>query len=195
MLRNKPEMLLMLVLAQIVLALLLLWGTTSILIIGKRILQAKSGRTRTSLHIVTSQVKTFFLPLLLTSILRSLLTILWGFLLVVPGIVYFFRTIFYPVVVICEDIAYRPALQHCVQMSKGKLASIAWAIIQLSLYTFIPAQIIAILLNIFVETLPTGAMIAADVISSIIFATAVVLYLLSLISIYDHFKPKGHVRN
>lgn len=158
-------------------------------------LQAKSGRTRTSMNTVNAQVKVIFFPFLLTSILRSIHVILWGLLLIVPGILYFFRTALYPVIVICEGTAYRPALKQCIDMSRGQFGSIAMSIIGLSALTLFPAQLLAMLFDALAEGLNIGALIAANVASSLLFVVALTVYLLSLIGVYDYFKPKGHVRN
>lgn len=191
----RPEMLLLMILSQLLFALILLWGTTAILCIGKRLLQAKSGRTRTSFKTVSAQTKVIFIPLLLTSILRSIFTVLWGLLLVVPGIIYFFRTVFFPVIVVCEGVAYRPALKECLKLSRGKFWSITGSIIVLSLLTLFPAQLVATLFGYMAGDIGMGALVSADVASSLLFALALTLYLLGLIGCYDYYKPKGHVRN
>jgi uncharacterized membrane protein len=194
-LQNRPEILLLLMLAQVLLAMVLLWGTACILSIGKRLLQAKSGRTRSSFKIVSAQANAAFFPLLLTSILRSILTILWGLLLIVPGIIYFFKTAFYPVVVVCEGLSYRPALKRCLEISHGQWGNIALTIIGLSILTLLPAQIIAGMLSYMAEDLGIGALIASNIASGLLFTLALTLYLFGLIGAYDHFRPRGHVRN
>lgn len=194
-LRNRSEIFIVIVLFQLLFALILVWGTAGILSIGKRMLQAKSGRTRTSMNTVNAQVKVIYFPFLLTSILRSIHVILWGLLLIVPGIVYFFRTALYPVIVICEGTAYRPALKQCIDMSRGQLGSIAMSIIGLSALTLFPAQLLAIAFDSLAEGLPIAATLAANLAASLLFTLVLVIYLLGLIGMYDYFKPKGHVRN
>jgi len=225
-LADRPEILLLFLLGQLILGAVLLWGTACILSIGKRLLQAKSGRTRSSFKTVRTQASSTFLPLLLTGILRTILTVLCSILLVVllillyilrlplfmhnawnmiiipltilaalPGVIYFFRTAFYPVVVVCEGMSYRPALKYCTKMSRGQTLSIAFTIIGLSIFTLLPAQIIAGVLGYMAQDLGIGALIAADLASSLLFSLALTLYFFGLIGAYDHFKPKGHVRN
>lgn len=192
---HRPEMLLLLVLCQLLLGFVLLYGTACILNIGKRLLQAKSGRTRTSFKTVSAQARATFFPLLLTSILRSILVILWGLLLIVPGILYFFRTAFYPVVVVCEGLSYRPALKRCVEMSREQLGGIILTIIGLSFLTLFPAQVLASVFSFMAKDIGIGAAIASNVASGLLFTLALTLYLLGLIGAYDYFKPKGHVKN
>lgn len=54
------------------------WGTACTLVVGKRLLQAKAGRTRTSFKAVQAQARGFVAPLLLTDILRGCIAILWS---------------------------------------------------------------------------------------------------------------------
>lgn len=192
---HRPEIFLLLILCQMILAFVLLYGTACILSIGKRLLQAKSGRTRTSFKTVGAQARSAFFPLLLTGILRSILTILWAFLLIIPGIIYFFRTAFYPIIVVCEGLSYRPALERCTEISKGQLGSIVATIIGISFLTLFPAQVIAAILGYMAKDLGIGATIASNVASSLLISLALTLYFFALIGAYDYFKPKGHVKN
>lgn len=192
---NRPEISLLLVLVQIMFALLTLWGTACVLVVGKRLLQTKAGRSKTSLSIVRSQGAASFVPLLLTGILRSVIGLLWSLLLLIPGIVYFIRTAFYPIIVVCEGVSYRPALKQCLELSKGRFWQVAGTIIGLALLTLVPAQLISALLMIMADGLPVGALIAADTAASLLFTIAFVVYEIGLVIAYDHFRPRGMVRN
>lgn len=57
---------------------LLAWGTACTLVVGKRLLQAKAGRTRTSFNAVQTQARGFIAPLLLTGILRYCIALFWS---------------------------------------------------------------------------------------------------------------------
>jgi hypothetical protein len=57
---------------------LLTWGTACTLVVGKRLLQAKAGRTRTSFKAVQGQARGFVAPLLLTDILRACIALFWS---------------------------------------------------------------------------------------------------------------------
>jgi hypothetical protein len=194
-LRDRTEILIVLALGQIVFALILLWGTACILSIGKRLLQAKSGRTRSSFKTVRTQASATFVPLLLTSILRSILIILWSILLIVPGIIYFFRTAFYPVIVVCEGMAYRPALKQCIELSRGKFWSITGTVLGLSVLTLLPAQIVSGLFAFIAKDIGIGALVAANIASCLLFTLALTLYLLGMIGAYDYYRPRGHIKN
>lgn len=66
---------------------LLMWGIACVLTVGKRLLQSKSGRTRTSFKAVQAQARGLIIPLLLTDILRFCLAVLWGLPLALGAIV------------------------------------------------------------------------------------------------------------
>jgi hypothetical protein len=194
-LQGRREILAVLVLGQIALALICVWGTACVLSVGKRVLQAKAGRTRTSFKTVRQQASGSFIPLLLTGILRTIVTILWGLLLIVPGIVYFFRTAFYPVVVVCEGMAYRPALRQCLDISRGRFWPVTGTVLGLGLLTLLPAQILAGILSFIAKDLGLPALIASTVASGIFFTFALVIYLIAMVGAYEYFKPKAYVRN
>ena len=56
----------------------LTWGIAATLTVGKRLLQAKAGRLRTSFKAVSGQARGLVVPLLLTDILRVCIAFLWG---------------------------------------------------------------------------------------------------------------------
>ncbi len=191
----RPETALVLILIQIILSLILVWGTICLLVIGKRLLQAKSGRSRTSFKVVRREAASLIIPYVLTSILRNILTLLWAILLVIPGIVYFIRTIFSPVIVACEGTSYRPALQESANIVRGQFWQVTLTVMCLGLLTLMPAQILAAFFSLMAEGLPPAALLSAEVASSILFSAALTVYLFSLILAYKHFRPTGHVTN
>lgn len=56
----------------------LTWGTACVLTVGKRLLQAKAGRLRTSFKAVRGHAAGLIVPIILTEILRGCITLLWG---------------------------------------------------------------------------------------------------------------------
>lgn len=78
----RPEIIAVAVVAQLALAVLVLWGSACTLTVGRRLLQAKAGRTRTSFMAVQEQARGLVIPLLLTEILRSCIAFFWA----LPGI-------------------------------------------------------------------------------------------------------------
>jgi hypothetical protein len=81
---QSTESSLVLLLGGITFNVLTVWGSTCVLLIAKRLLQAKAGRTRTSLRAVSAQAAPYFLPYLLTSILRGIIALLWAVLFLIP---------------------------------------------------------------------------------------------------------------
>ncbi len=195
MLGDRPEISLLLVLGQIMLALLTLWGTACVLVVGKRLLQTKAGRAKTSFPIVRTQGAASFVPLLLTGILRTVMGVLWTLLLIIPGIIYMIRTAFYPIVVVCEGVSYRPALKMCLELSKGRFWQVAGTVVGLGLLTLVPSQLISVILMTMADGLPVGALVAADTASALLFTAAFAVYEIGLVIAYDHFRPRGHVKN
>lgn len=62
---------------------LLTWGVACTLVVGKRLLQAKAGRTRTSFKAVRGHAAGLIIPLILTDVLRGCIAFLWS----IPAIV------------------------------------------------------------------------------------------------------------
>jgi hypothetical protein len=61
------------------------WGHTCLLLIGKRLIQQKAGRARTSFRTVRKEALPMVLPLLLTAVLRLCITLEWSLLFIAPA--------------------------------------------------------------------------------------------------------------
>lgn len=59
-------------------AVILTWGTACILIVARRLLQAKAGRLRTSFKAVRGHAAGMIVSIILTEILRGCITLLWS---------------------------------------------------------------------------------------------------------------------
>jgi hypothetical protein len=105
----------------IVLVYLMVWGHICILMVSKKMLSSASGRSRSSFKAVRDQSKKFIIPLLLVGILRSITALLWMLLLIVPGVIYSIRTVFYDIMMIEEGkvIYGREMLTKSTNMVKG----------------------------------------------------------------------------
>lgn len=193
--QSRPEMLVLVMLSYLLLSLLAIGGTVCVLTVGKRMLQAKSGRARTSPKAVWNEARGHFLPYLLTSILRGIFTFLWSLLLIIPGIIYSVRTVFYPVIVVSEGLAYREALNRSKEAVQGQFWSVLWSVIITAFLTFAPAFILSGLAQLMADGAPPFIILAATIIQAIALSLATILFHLSLIQLYGHFKPKGHVTN
>lgn len=184
-----PELALLMILVLIVLTLIMSWGAVCVLSVGKRLLQAKSGRTRTSFKTVRSQAASMFVPFVLTHMLREIFTVLWSIALIIPGFIYSVRTTFYAVIVVCEGISYRAALQKSKDVVKGNFWRVFWSHLFLQCLTMVPAVVLSVIFAGIAMDAPFAIVLAASTATSIVFALATTINLLSLIQIYHHFRP------
>jgi len=172
----------------VLLAVVTIWGQCCVFVAGKRMLQTKAGRTRTSFMATASQAKAFIIPFILTHILRGCLTFLWALLLIVPGIVYALRTVFTPVVVVGENTAYRAALNRSKAAVKGNSWKILGTLVLLALYLYgIPMALIT------VASLPlpqeqAWSYAAVYVVGDAWYAVALTLFSLCLIQMYEKYR-------
>jgi uncharacterized membrane protein len=174
----------------LLLNLLTIWGHCCVLVTGKRMLQTKAGRSRTSFRATASQAKPFIIPFILTNLLRGCMILLWAILLIVPGIVYAVRTVFAPVVVVGENVAYRAALQRSKDAVKGN----GWRIFG-DLVLLIAILFIIPMMVITVAALPLPMtsvwQAAVSVVSNAWIAVASILINLCLIQMYEKVRaPK-----
>ncbi len=64
------------------------WGLACVLLVGRRLVLSKSGRARTSFRSVRRESVKYIVPLFFTSLLRSIITIEWSLIAIVPGVLY-----------------------------------------------------------------------------------------------------------
>lgn len=170
----------------ILLSIVVIWGTGCILLVGSRLLSAKSGRSRSSFSAVRAEARAFIVPLLLTNLLRGLITVLWGILLIVPGIIYALNTVFYSIIVVVEGIGYRQALRKSSALLKGKRLLAYWNIIALLFLLYAPASIVSGI----IENFPGSATpILSDVMSNALYTVSTILFTLSTILLYQSLIP------
>lgn len=74
------------ILLLLLLALLGYWGSASILLVGRRMIQQRAGRGRTSFTAVRRAASPLVWPLFLTSVLRACITFYWSLLFVLPAL-------------------------------------------------------------------------------------------------------------
>ena len=72
--------------ADLVVTILIIWGSACIFIVGKKLAASKAGRSRTSFSVVREQGSKLILNLLITDILRSCITVFWALLYIIPVI-------------------------------------------------------------------------------------------------------------
>ena len=174
----------------VVLTILMVWGECCVLIVGKRLLLSSAGRSRTSFRAVRALGRKLILPVLLTSLLRSAIMVLWTFVFIIPGIIYAIRTVISSVVIVAEGTAYRLALQRSKDMVRGHTWHVLLWLIGISLTLFAPVQVLAII----VEPLANQSVIALTLLAEFCVAAAQtvagVLFTLCLVVMYGKLKKK-----
>jgi uncharacterized membrane protein len=178
------RVLLAMALAILLLSLLMLWGDACVLVVGKRLLSSNAGRTRTSFRAVRAQARGFVLPLLITDILRTGMTILWSLLLVIPGVIYSIRTVFAAIVIVAEGKAYRPALRRSMDVVRGRTFAAFLSLLGLSITLFLPIQALSLAAELMIEDMHPGYGVAADVIVSACHSVSIVVHGLAMILLY-----------
>ncbi len=193
------------------------WGHCCVLVVGRRMLQTKAGRSRTSFSATASQARGFIIPFLLTNILRACITMLWmlplfaillfaflnieseqelaqlmpflpfALIFTIPGIIYTIRTSFSPVIIVGENISYRPALRRSKDAVRGNFWSITGQFLIIGLLLFVLPMV---LISFAAVPLPEHAAspFAISVVTNAWLAIAVTLVNLCLIQIYERYR-------
>jgi len=128
----------------IVLIYFLFWGQACVLVVAKRMVSSPAGRNRTSFKAVRKEAKKYITTLFLTELLRSIITVLLTLLLIVPGIIYSVRTLFYDIIMI-EDgkIAYgRESLNRSKDIVTGNTWNVLWRVATMAICIFIPTGLL-----------------------------------------------------
>lgn len=218
----------------LVFTLAVVWGSACVLLVGKRLIQSKAGRARTSFAAVRSDAMAYVMPLFLTGILRACFTIFWcwalsipyviililacraagisdietlratyspvtlgvGFALgyialmlsLLPGIIYSIRTVFYEIVVVAEDKAYRPALGRSKQIVRGHTWRIFFYMLGLSVVLYLPAIIATAIMEWLVLMANQRLLPLVDVGSAAVTSFASLLFLLAAMNLYGALK-------
>lgn len=171
----------------LLLSLVIVWGQCCIYVVGRRMLQAKAGRARTSFGALATQAKPFVIPFVLTHVLRACITLLWTLLLVIPGIIYALRTTFAPVIIVGENKAYRAALQRSKDAVKGHSWRIFGTLLLLVILLFVlPFLVIGLASLPLPDTLPSHGLVF--VVTDIWMALSTILMNLCLIRMYEQYR-------
>lgn len=106
MMKDSPAAILVFLPAMLILSFIAIWGTACILLVGKRLIQSKAGRARTSFASVRKDAIPYVLPLFLTGILRACFTFFWalpGVLILFAGIIFWVSAVGNPSMIITEN--------------------------------------------------------------------------------------------
>jgi uncharacterized membrane protein len=178
------------IIVMLMLNIVILWGGICVLIVGKRLLISQAGRSRTSFHAVQKQATSLIVPVLLTSILRGSITLLWSLLFIIPGIIYSIRTTFYSIVIVYEGLSYRSALQRSKEIIKGKTWQTFLRILGITIFLFAPVMIIDFALESIISSMDSRFVFTVDIIDGGLMALATILYFFSLMLIYGELKKR-----
>ncbi len=185
------ETLVIILLAMAGLSICILWGSASVLLVGKRMLQNSAGRNRTSFSAVRSKSSKYISNLLLTGILRDCFTVLWSILLIIPGIIYSIRTTFYHVAIVCDGKEYRGALTKSKELVQGHTWYVLWYLIATVCVLFIPVTIVANIAEAIIKNIDGRFIFLADIISAALHGLATCIFLLTNIGMYASLKEQN----
>jgi hypothetical protein len=167
---------------------IIFWGIGCVLSIAKSALRTGSGRSPLSLGAIRTQGKSLLPRLFLTELLQECVIILWGFLLVFPGIVVLIRTALVPVIVGFEGIAFRPALQRSRELVLGHTWKTGWALLWLWILLFLPVLLVSEAISSVAESQNPHFLFAVDLLENGLMAVSMVFQNLCLVFLYEHLK-------
>lgn len=165
-------------------------GQACTLMVAKRLVSSPAGRTRTSFKAVRNQAKKYVAALFMTELLRSAITLLFTLLLIVPGLIYSVRTLFYDIMMIeSGKVRYgRPVLKRSIDVVKGHTWEVMWRAIIISLCIFVPVGVVQGVisggLNLIDVRLETLALVLNDAVD----AFANIILIVSLVALYANLK-------
>ncbi len=174
-------------LANLLVSIWVIWGNASVLVVGTRIIKSPAGRTRYSFQAVRKEASHYIIPLLLTDILRDCFTFLWAILLIVPGIIYRVRTIFYPIMLVLEGHEYRGALQASKEVVKGHSWRVFWYMVGIMILIGIPT-VVGIAIASSLVNLAPQLLVVSDFLVAAVSGFGLMMYLLMNIVFYKHVK-------
>lgn len=163
---------------------LFVWGQACVLITGKN---------RRSFRSLLRDARPLIIPLLLTGLLRQCFILLWGVLLILPGIIYGIRTTLFDAVIAKEGQQYRQALRRSAFIVRHNMWRTVGVVLATYLLFFLPAylpEIFSLLLPAtFAEALPwnSGILVAKNM----ILAGGMALSLLTHIALYRELRTTG----
>lgn len=186
---NAMEMTIMI---PVVIALIyfMVWGHVCTLMVSKRLLSSSAGRTRSSFKAVRDQSKKFIIPLFLLSILRSITTLLWAIPLIVPGVIYSLRTVFYDIMMIeGGKVLYgRATLEQSAELVKGRSWDVLWRLLIISACIFLPASLINMGLQLGLTTIDARLEDLAIILVDAIDAYTGMFFIVCTVALYAEVK-------
>lgn len=189
--QGAASLLVMVIFLNMVLSIIVLWGIACVLLVAKKLVSTKAGRSRSSFRVVRKQASGYVANLFLTGILRSCFTFLWALLLIVPGIIYSIRTFFYHIVIVCEDEQYRTALNRSKVIVTGRTLQTLLYVIGLGLVIFILPFIGSGVLLVAAELFDKRLVLPAYVITSALWSFGTLIFTLSSVILYSELQKQS----
>jgi hypothetical protein len=112
--------------------------------------------------------------------------------LLLPALLYSIRTSFSDVVVVTEDIAYRPALQESMRRVRGHTWRVIFSLIGFSIVLIAPAKIAAFLIHILIVLLDPALLPVAYIAEGGLLSLSSMLFLLAVAFLYADLKQDGN---
>ncbi|MBM3230901.1 hypothetical protein FJZ28_01080 [Candidatus Peregrinibacteria bacterium] len=166
-----------------------LWGQACTLVICQRMIKSPAGRNRTSFAAVRQQAQKYIFLLFVTEVIRTCKMLLWGLLLVVPGIIYGIRTAFYDILIINDDAPYgRESLRRSMALVTGRTWEILWRMLVMMACVLLPAGLIAGAVEKGLTLTDDRLFILGGLISDAIGAYAGMFFLVCLIALFSELK-------
>lgn len=185
--------LVIILLVAIVLVFFFLWGQASVLLVGQRMIKNSAGRNRTSFSAVRKQARTFIFALFYTELIRTCMTILWGLLFIIPGIIYAIRTGFYDIIIVSENKQGREALKSSMDIVRGRTLTVFLYFLGFAVILMLPSALFESfvkngLSQIDYRLVPFGA-----IVSNAVSSFAYMLFMLSSVALFKELKsePNG----
>lgn len=160
-----------------------IWGQACVLI---------AGQSRRSFRSLLRAARPLIIPLLLTGLLRQCFILLWGLLLILPGIIYGIRTTLFDAVIAKEGQQYRRALRRSAFIVRHNMWRTVGVVLATYLLFFLPAylpEILPLLLPSIAQNLPWN--IGILVAKNMILAGGMALSLLTHIALYRELLTTG----
>ncbi len=166
----------------VVLNVVIAWGTIAVILVGRQIV--KPADHGGSWRQILRRGSPLLVPVILTDVLRGCFIFLWLLLLVVPGIIYLFRTAFAQIIIVCEGLQYRSALRRSQDLVRGRTGTVAWTIVLLSLVVFVPVGFVVGFIEAAIAALDPRLLMISDALQSAVTGIAGAIVLLAMIELY-----------
>jgi hypothetical protein len=191
--------------------LLTLWGQSCVLFVGKRMVQNKVGRARSSFKSVRRDALPFVAPFLFTMILRAsfffyrCLFFLVPFILFIhlnvpspfyailfplalPAGFYVIRTAFADVALFCEGTACRAALARSQELTRGRLVPVFLMLLSIAAFTLLPAFFASWAVDMLLSAAAPRLGFVSDILGSALRDFAFILFAYASVAYYGELR-------